>query len=181
MFISYRVKDTGSIATWLFKELAEAYGREHVFLDHERLEGGAPWPERLEEEARRASVMLVLVGEGWLRAQDPETGERRLDQPGDWVRKEIETALSARSLVVPLLVEDAKPLPRRAFETLPSLAPLAELQALNLRRKDWESDLTRLHGLIARNGFVGSVALAGCRRAPARPLPIRRRGRTSGG
>src|SRR4051794_28094212 len=95
LFISYRVSDTGPTASRLFKELVEAYGAECVFLDHERLEGGVVWPERLKAEAHRASVMLVLIGEGWLRAQDPETFVRRLDQPDDWVRKEIETALDA--------------------------------------------------------------------------------------
>jgi hypothetical protein len=58
LFISYRVADTGPTATWLAKELAEAYGAGRVFLDHERLEGGSVWPERLEAEARRAAVVL---------------------------------------------------------------------------------------------------------------------------
>ncbi len=110
LFISYRVADTGATASRLFKELADAYGRACVFIDHERLEGGAPWPERLEAAARQASVMLVLIGEGWLRAQDPDNYMRRLDQPGDWVRKEIEVTLGTKALVVPLLVEGAKPL-----------------------------------------------------------------------
>src|SRR3954465_9093044 len=81
LFISYRVSDAGPTATWLSQELVEAYGREHVFLDHERLEGGVVWPERLEAEARRAAVMLVLIGEGWLQALNPEIFVRRLDQP----------------------------------------------------------------------------------------------------
>ena len=159
LFISYRVGDTGPTASRLSEELAEAYGAECVFLDHERLEGGVVWPERLEAEARRASVMLVLIGEGWLRAQDPETFVRRLDQKGDWVRKEIETALDAGSLVVPLLVEGAEPLSREAFETVPSLAPLADRQTLPLRRRDWASDLERLHELLAANGLIRHVRL----------------------
>ena len=154
LFISYRVDDTGPTATWLFEELMAAYGAERVFLDHERLEGGAAWPERLEAEARRAAVMLVLVGEGWLRAHDPETFDRRLNQEGDWVRKEIEAALGAGALVVPLLVEGAKPLSRQAFATVPSLARLADLQTLPLRRKDWASDLERLQELLDERGFV---------------------------
>ena len=64
LFISYRVSDTGPTATWLSQELVKAYGREHVFLDHERLKGGVVWPERLETEARRAAAMLVLIGDG---------------------------------------------------------------------------------------------------------------------
>jgi|tagenome__1003787_1003787.scaffolds.fasta_scaffold20831542_2 hypothetical protein len=154
LFINYRVGDTGPTASRLFEDLAKAYGRKRVFLDHERLEGGTPWPERLEAEARRASVMLVLVGEGWLRAHDPETFVRRLDQPGDWVRKEIETALDIGVLIVPLLVEEAKPLSRLAFATVPSLAPLAERQTLALRRKEWPNDLGRLQELLQTHGFV---------------------------
>jgi hypothetical protein len=48
-----------------------------VFLDHERLEGAAAWPDRLETAARRAAVMLALVGEGWLRALDPSYRDLR--------------------------------------------------------------------------------------------------------
>jgi tetratricopeptide (TPR) repeat protein len=165
LFISYRISDTGLTATWLSEKLAEAYGHKRVFLDHERLEGGAVWPERLAREAQRASVMLVLIGEGWLRAQDPETGVRRLDQEGDWVRKEIETALDTGALVVPVLVEQAKPLSRDAFATVPSLVPLADRQVLTLRRKDWASDLERLQRLLAANGFER-------RQSAARPFTI---------
>jgi hypothetical protein len=155
LFISYRVADTGPTASRLFNELAEAYGDARVFLDHERLEGGAAWPERLAAEARRTAVMLVLVGEGWLRARDPKTFVRRLDQEGDWVRKEIEAALgSAGTLVVPLLVEGAEPPGKEAFATVPSLARLADLQTLPLRRKDWTGDLGRLHELLEQRGFV---------------------------
>src|SRR3954467_12080351 len=101
LFISYRVEDTGPTASRLFEELADLYGRERVFLDHERLEGGATWTGRLEQEARRGSVMLVLIGERWLQARDPKTYVRRLDRPGDWVRKEVEAALAMGALLVP--------------------------------------------------------------------------------
>jgi hypothetical protein len=116
--------------------------------------------------------MLVLIGEGWLRAHDPETFVRRLDQEGDWVRKEIETALAAGALVVPLLVEGAKPLSRQAFVTVPSLAPLADRQMLPLRRKDWASDLKRLQELLAANGFVRRQPDIGSSGTTARPFTI---------
>ena len=172
LFLSYRVSDTGPTATWLFDKFAEAYGAERVFLDHERLEGGIVWPDQLEAEAHRATVMLVLIGEKWLAAHDPKTFVRRLDQKGDWVRKEIETALGAGSLVVPLLVEGAEPLSREAFETVPSLAPLADLQTLPLRRKDWASDLGRLHELLAANGFVRRSLGGNSSGTTARPFTI---------
>jgi tetratricopeptide (TPR) repeat protein len=154
VFISYRVEDTRPTASRLFEELAAAYGAKHVFLDHERLKGGAEWPARLEAEARRATVMLVLVGKGWLPARDPKTFARRLDQPGDWVRKEIEIALGTGALVVPVLVEGAEPLSKQAFETVPSLAPLADRQELLLGSRGWASNLARLHELLATRGFV---------------------------
>ena len=169
LFISYRVSDTGPTASRLFKELAEAYGAERVFIDHERLEGGAVWPERLEAEARRASVMLVLIGKGWLRVY--KSGVRRLDPEGDWVRKEIEAALGAGALVMPLLVEGARPLFRQVLlELVPSLEPLADRQALTLRRIDWASDLERLHELLEANGFLRRRTSAA--KHPHQPLRV---------
>jgi TIR domain len=168
LFISYRVSDTGPTATWLFQELAAAYGAERVFLDHERLEGGAVWPEQLEAEAQRASVMLVLIGEGWLRAHEPETFVRRLDQEGDWVRKEIETALGAGSMIVPMLVEGAKPLSRQAFATVPSLAPLADRQTLAF---DGRTGRATWSGCTSCLQPTGSCADGWTPAASARPSP----------
>jgi len=153
LFINYRSEDTGPTASRLYMELERELCSEQVFLDHERLEGGTEWPSRLQEEVERATVVFVLIGKRWLTAQDPETGDRRLNTPDDWVRQEIEIALKRQILVVPILVDGASPLTERAFETVPAIASLSKLQCINLRRKDWKADFNKLLQLLIELGF----------------------------
>jgi hypothetical protein len=154
LFINYRVEDTGPTASRLFDELERCYGANRVFIDHRSIEGGEKWPERLEKEVKRATVMLVLVGERWLKIQDAETFERRLSLPEDWVRKEIETALvSHLTTLVIVLVDEAQPVKAQVLRTVPSLVPLADLQAVRLRRRDWPHDIAQLRSLLLKHGF----------------------------
>lgn len=111
------------------------------------------WPERLRTEAERATVMIVLIGEHWLRIQDPHTGDRRLNVAGDWVRTEIETGLKVVPIVTPVLVDGAKPLTGSSLQTVPNIQKLAELQALRLRDEDWKSDIATLTKYLIDRGF----------------------------
>jgi hypothetical protein len=84
-------------------------------------------------------VLLVVIGPRWLQQHD---GASRLDDPRDWVRIEILSALNRNILVIPILVDGA---------TMPSetdlpdeLRPLAMYQALVLTEAGWRSELTRL-------------------------------------
>ncbi|MEQ1746314.1 MAG: toll/interleukin-1 receptor domain-containing protein [Saprospiraceae bacterium] len=102
IFISYRIADTAVEARLLYTDLASRYGADAVFLDKKRLESGDDWPAELEANVRQAAVLLVLI-------KDPDKwlgvgpyGQRRMDKPDDWVRREIETALAdPTKLVVP--------------------------------------------------------------------------------
>ncbi len=159
LFINYRSEDTGETASRLFQELERELAPSQVFIDHERLEAGTPWPDRLHQEVENASILFCLVGKRWLMAQDPETGDRRLNLPDDWVRREIEIALGSDSItVVPVLVDEAAPLPRKAFQTLPSLATLADRQCLQLRRKDWSGDFHEILAFLLDRGFKQQTA-----------------------
>jgi hypothetical protein len=161
LFISYRKADTGHAAGRLYTDLERELAPGQVFLDKERLEGGDAWPERLRTEAERATVMIVLIGERWLKVQAPHTGDRRLNVPGDWVRTEIETGLEAVPVVTPVLVDGAEPLTVSSLQTVPSIKKLAELHALRLRDEDWQSDIEKLTKYLIDRGFE--------RRADAQP------------
>ena len=154
LFISYRKADAGHAAGRLYSDLERELAPGQVFLDKERLEGGDAWPERLRAEVERATVMIVLVGKRWLRVQDPHTGDRRLNVPGDWVRTEIEIGLDAVPTVVPVLVDGAAPLTVASLQTVPSIKKLAELQSLRLRDEDWKSDIAALKNYLVDRGFV---------------------------
>jgi hypothetical protein len=68
--------------------------------------------------------MVVVIGPQWLNATDAE-GNRRLDQPDDWVRREIETALRREILILPLLVNNTPQPAAEAFAHEPVASGLS--------------------------------------------------------
>ncbi len=86
-------------------------------------------------------MLLALIGGRWLTVTDNE-GQRRLDNPEDFVRLEIEAALKRNVRVIPILVEGAR-LPQD-HELPPSLATLARRQALELDPSRFQADVERL-------------------------------------
>ncbi|MEU9013206.1 toll/interleukin-1 receptor domain-containing protein [Streptomyces sp. NPDC048479] len=134
-FINYRQSDSLSECHEIYDALSKRYGHTRVFKDSETLPPGrnflhALGATNLPTLIRRCDCMLALIGESWLETRDAR-GERRLDQPDDPVRTEIETAIDAEIAVIPVLVGRAG-LP--ADERLPnSLKKLPFLQATYLR------------------------------------------------
>jgi hypothetical protein len=78
----------------------------------------------------QCAAMLVVIGRRWLDVAEPH-GRRRLDNPNDFVRIEIEDALARGIPVIPVLVQGA-PMPR-ADQLGPSLAPLAYRHGIEVR------------------------------------------------
>lgn len=106
-FISYRRDQSSRAAQILKEELATRFGEDSVFMDVASLDAGQEWPRRLEEAICESAVVLVLMGPEWLQAARPD-GTRRLDDPRDWVRLEIEVGLRERDVVVPVLINGAR-------------------------------------------------------------------------
>jgi hypothetical protein len=140
IFINYRRQDTQTYANMLYDALADHYGDERVFKDVDTIEVGRPWDKAIEAAVGRSDVMLVLIGERWL-AQDGD-GRRRLDEPKDYVRKEIEAGLQRDMRVIPVTVGGARmPQP----EELPSsVAGLTDIQAYDLDDDRWRADRDEL-------------------------------------
>lgn len=170
LFINYRNADTGHVADRLYADLDRKLAPGQVFLDNERLEGGDAWPQRLRAETQRASVMFVLVGERWLTVQHADTGDRRLNVPGDWVRTEIEAGLKAVPWVVPVLVDGAAPLTALALQTVPSIEKVAELQAMKVCRDTWSSDVEAMTNYLCDRGFQRRDSLSS--EVPAASSPV---------
>ncbi len=144
IFISYRKADTQAVVDHLADRLKNVFGAGGVFKDDHDLRGGEHWPDRLRQEVLARDVLLAVIGPGWLTALD-EDGRRRLDDPDDWVRQEISTALERRKRVVVLLVDAAKMPTKRGLPANCPLQQLPDIQALPLRTgRDAEADLARL-------------------------------------
>jgi hypothetical protein len=162
IFISYRRHDTGGFAGRLYDRLCDRFGRDRVFRDVDTIEPGGRFPREIEEMLAHCDVVVALIGPEWLESAD-EQGRRRLEQPDDFVRLEIATALRRGTPVIPALLRNT-PMPQAAHLP-PDLAPLAECQAIELDDTDFHEDVDRLIEALAPRVGRGGITVAG-RRVP---------------
>lgn len=145
IFLSYRRQDSSSATGRLADRLEAVFGAAAVFRDHDSIGAGDDFAAAIRRAIEASTVLLVVIGPQWLAATLGD-GRRRLDDPQDWVRLEIEAALDAGIGVVPVLVEGAT-MPAEA--QLPaSLAALARCQAIELSETRWRYDTDRLTGAL---------------------------------
>jgi CHASE2 domain-containing sensor protein len=138
--ISYRRDDSIGSAGRLFDWLVRQFGRDKVFLDTDKIASGDDFARVLEQRLATCDVVLVVIGRQWLTIAN-EAG-RRLDQPQDYVRMEVATALGRDIRVIPVLVGGAA---MPAAEDLPeALRRLARLNAATLRDAGFEQDFDLL-------------------------------------
>ena len=141
IFISYRREESAYPAGWLYDRLAGRYGDSQIFKDVDSIELGDDFVEVITSAVGNCDVLLALVGDEWLTITDAD-GRRRLDDPNDFVRLEIEAALTRNVRVIPILVDGSR-MPH-AEEVPASLAGLARRQALELSPARFDFDTGRL-------------------------------------
>ena len=133
VFISYRRADTANQAGWLADRLAGHFGRPQVVRDVDSIQLGNDFADVIAAAVTSCDVLLALIGHQWLAAAAG---------PNDFVRVEIEAALTRGIQVIPVLVDGAR-MPTAA-ELPPSLALLAQRQPLSLGAANPELDVSRL-------------------------------------
>jgi hypothetical protein len=160
IFISYRRNEAAGHAGRLSDRLIKRFGRAQIFQDIDSIQPGDDFAEAIADAVASCQVLLALIGDRWLKIKDREG--RRLDNPKDFVRLEIEAALSRNIRVIPILIDGAT-MPRDG--QLPaSLAGLAGRQALELSSNRFDSDVAHL--LKALNKYLSELQ-------NARPLAAR--------
>jgi glycerophosphoryl diester phosphodiesterase len=147
IFISYRRQETAFPAGWLYDRLRARFGPNQIFKDVDNIDPGDDFIDKITTAVGSCDVLLALIGRGWLTITD-DTGRRRLDDPEDFVRVEIEAALSRKVRVVPLLIDGAT-MPR-PDQLPPSLAQLVRRQAQELSPSRFDADANRLFGVLDR-------------------------------
>jgi hypothetical protein len=164
--VSYRRGDSGH-AGRLYDALSSRFGTNNVFMDVDTIDPGADFADVINRAVTSCDVVIALIGRGWLTANDTE-GSRRLEDPDDFVRLELESALAHDIVVIPTCVQGAA-VPS-AEELPPSLAPLVGRQAVELRDIGWHDDVARLIGRLERLAEAGKEE----EKAPVEPLPTPR-------
>ena len=139
VFISYRRDDSQTEASLIYGMLQERFGKDAIFMDKSKIEPGDKWAEKIESDLVEAKVVLVVIKDKktWLGVD--ENGFRRIEEEDDWIRKELELAITEGKEVVPLLVKGGELPPEKALPE--SLRILLSFQALAIDFDDgWEHD-----------------------------------------
>lgn len=154
IFINYRRDDAAGFAGRLSDTLAGYFGPDRVFRDVTNIDYGEDFENVIDEKVCQSGAMVVLIGEKWGTVTD-DSGRRRLDDPADYVCREIVSALQSDIAVVPVLIGDAS-MPRPA-ELPECLADLARRNAISISDERWNHDVHRLAKVLAID-VAGSVA-----------------------
>jgi hypothetical protein len=107
-------------------------------MDVAAIQPGRDFRKSIDQSLNSCGVFLSLIGKSWLTAKD-SSGQRRLDDPADFVRIETGAALKRDIPVVPVLVQGASaPKP----DQLPDeLKELAFRNAVELTHTRWDTDI----------------------------------------
>jgi TIR domain len=172
VFVSYRRDDAAYPAGWLVDRLVGRFGVDRVFRDVDSIQPGDDFVEDIMTAVGSCAVLLAVIGVRWL-AVTGEDGRRRIDDPEDFVRLEIEAALARNVRVIPVLVDGAR-MPSAA--DLPaSLQGLARRQALELSPANF--DTSRLLAVL-ESTLTGTTAAD---RADEPGTPAREPGKLAAG
>jgi hypothetical protein len=146
IFLNYRREESQWVAGRLHDRLATAFGKDRIFTDVDNIGPGQDFTKVLAAAVGGCRVLLAIIGRNWTSVVD-EAGRRRLENPHDWVRFEIEAALGRPDvLVIPVLTDNA-PMPQ--VQELPGeLAQLSLRQAFKISADGFSRDVEELIGYL---------------------------------
>ena len=164
VFISYRREDAGGIAGRIYDRLVNRLGHDNVFFDVDTIPPGRDFVDMLSDRVGKCDALVAVIGKRWVASVD-DANRRRLDDPNDFVRIEIEAALQRDVPVIPVLVDNAA-MPQ-AVELPDVLKKLARRQGIEISHNRFETDAERLTEALARieeqqpgRSFAAGVAAA---------------------
>jgi TIR domain len=142
IFISYRRYDSAYVASAINEKLGQRFGTDSVFFDIDSIPFGTDFRKYISDAVGKCDILLVVIGDSWVEAVD-EHGKRRLDDPDDFVRLELESALKRNIPVIPVLVGEARIPPMTVLPS--SLQELTFRNAAEVRAgRDLQQHITRL-------------------------------------
>jgi ATP-dependent Clp protease ATP-binding subunit ClpA len=141
IFISYRRDDVAGHAGRIHDRLTSEFGTDLVFIDVDSISFGSDFVKVLDDMVGQCEVLVAVIGPNWLDAKDAH-GNRRIDDPKDFVRIEVAAALHRNIAIIPILLPNTT-MPRA--DQLPSdLEGLTRRQALEVRHVSFKNDMDRL-------------------------------------
>lgn len=169
IFLNYRRDQSEWPTGRLHDRLVEVFGRDRIFTDVDSIPPGQDFTKVLGAAVGSCRVLLAVIGKDWTNALDEE-GRHRLENPHDWVRFEIESALRRSGVrVIPVLIDGAA-MPRA--EELPGeLAQLSTRQGVKISASAFARDTDELIRWLREIITPPAVAPPGPTPQPHRPPP----------
>ena len=141
IFISYRRADSAPYAGRICDHLRRTFPSVSVFMDVEAVNPGDDFIHAIDANLADSAVVLAVIGPQWDSIRD-SSGQIRVENPDDYVVRELATAIQRRANIIPLLVGGAK-MPSAA--TLPpSLHELSRRNAIEISDSRFGEDAERL-------------------------------------
>jgi hypothetical protein len=142
IFLSYRRDDSAYITDRIYDRLVKDFGEKTIFRDINNIPLGANFQSEIKRRVGQCNILLAVIGPNWINITDAH-GQRRLDNPKDFVRLEIESALARNIPVVPLLVQGAR-VPQQS-ELPGRLKRIVFQNGMDIRPgRDFDHDMKRL-------------------------------------
>jgi pterin-4a-carbinolamine dehydratase len=141
VFISYR-RTQAFMAERIHDRICATFRAEQVFLDRSEIKPGTRFPDEINKALESAKIVLVVIDPTWISVQDPVTLKRRLEIRSDWVRIEVQRGLKADKILIPVLIDGARPPHRRQLPSV--LADLATRQGIKVDRESFADDVDAL-------------------------------------
>ncbi len=176
IFLSYRRLDSASSTGRIYDHLERHFGFNRVFMDLDSIRPGLDFVRVLEDALENTDALIAIIGKQWLTVTD-SAGHRRLDDPNDFTRLEIATALARGIAVFPVLVDGA-PMPRT--DELPEpLKPLTRRNALTVSNERFAYDIGKL--IEALDETLKAAGTPGRKKTSGAANPLLKYGAVLGG
>jgi len=146
IFINYRRQTESGVAGRIYDSLRQELPGISIFMDVDKLNPGDDFEQGLEQSLASCKVLLAVIGPEWLTMKN-SAGMRRLDDPEDFVRRELRTALSKNVRIIPVLVNGA--IMPDASQLGSDLKSFAKRQAMEIRHERYSADVRDLAQAIA--------------------------------
>ncbi len=147
IFISYRRATNPFAVQAVYERMVSAFGEENIFLDRRSLEPGEDWLQSLDREVARATAVVMVFSQEWFGSQ-PD-GTRRIDEPGDMVRRELVAANSFGRPIIPVIVDASGPLYGSQLPKGLEFIGKHQFLALDPKSEAFEAQLAQLSRAIA--------------------------------
>lgn len=170
IFLNYRTADEPFGVALIEQALSDRFGSEAVFFASRSIDLGASWESEMFTAVTRSTALLAVMGRYWRGAVD-ERGNAQIDNPDDFVRREILAAIQLGKTVIPIRLGVPRP---KASEIPAELHTLLAKQDIELAFRTTRRDLDRLESKL-RRAIPGLPTPGPATGSPAAPAAPRRK------